>query len=102
MCSKRSQRATRCVSSRMRSFFFQAEDGIRDYKETGVQTCALPIFLKTQLDVRRDYLRRDPVNKYCPIIGRSHKIEPTINERCDSCSSHPSDLPIGYRGLFHG
>src|SRR5256885_4235205 len=23
--------------------FFQAEDGIRDYKVTGVQTCALPI-----------------------------------------------------------
>src|SRR2546426_12832518 len=28
-----------CVSF----FFFQAEDGIRDYKVTGVQTCALPI-----------------------------------------------------------
>src|SRR5256885_9363693 len=26
-----------------RVFFFQAEDGIRDYKVTGVQTCALPI-----------------------------------------------------------
>src|SRR3989454_10238992 len=25
-------------------FFFQAEDGIRDYKVTGVQTCALPIY----------------------------------------------------------
>src|SRR5256885_12999527 len=24
--------------------FFQAEDGIRDYKVTGVQTCALPIY----------------------------------------------------------
>src|SRR2546426_10245934 len=28
-------------------FFFQAEDGIRDYKVTGVQTCALPIFTFT-------------------------------------------------------
>src|SRR6266566_9056140 len=27
----------------MNIFFFQAEDGIRDYKVTGVQTCALPI-----------------------------------------------------------
>ena len=27
-----------------RFFFFQAEDGIRDYDVTGVQTCALPIF----------------------------------------------------------
>src|SRR5438034_11348499 len=26
-----------------RSFFFQAEDGIRDHCVTGVQTCALPI-----------------------------------------------------------
>src|SRR5205807_3745852 len=26
------------------SFFFQAEDGIRNYKVTGVQTCALPIW----------------------------------------------------------
>src|SRR5256885_3584285 len=34
MCS------TLCVLS---FFFFQAEDGIRDYKVTGVQTCALPI-----------------------------------------------------------
>src|ERR1022692_4817677 len=25
-------------------FFLQAEDGIRDYKVTGVQTCALPIY----------------------------------------------------------
>src|SRR5205807_3677691 len=31
-------------------FFFQAEDGIRDYKVTGVQTCALPIsFIRTAI-----------------------------------------------------
>src|SRR5438046_4031840 len=29
-------------------FFFQAEDGIRDWSVTGVQTCALPI-----CDIRR-------------------------------------------------
>src|SRR5690606_40696460 len=27
------------------TFFFQAEDGIRDFHVTGVQTCALPIWL---------------------------------------------------------
>src|SRR5690606_40708613 len=27
------------------AFFFQAEDGIRDFHVTGVQTCALPISL---------------------------------------------------------
>src|SRR5256885_11811742 len=31
------------MSNRICFFFFQAEDGIRDYKVTGVQTCALPI-----------------------------------------------------------
>src|SRR5256885_3663186 len=30
-------------------FLFQAEDGIRDYKVTGVQTCALPISRRTTL-----------------------------------------------------
>src|SRR5256885_11136832 len=33
---------TNCAMS-VYLFFFQAEDGIRDYKVTGVQTCALPI-----------------------------------------------------------
>src|SRR6266850_6309616 len=33
-------------------FFFQAEDGIRDYKVTGVQTCALPIFCAGGIDER--------------------------------------------------
>src|SRR5688500_20095606 len=31
------------INSTFSLFFFQAEDGIRDYKVTGVQTCALPI-----------------------------------------------------------
>src|SRR2546429_1367056 len=32
-------------------FFFQAEDGIRDVAVTGVQTCALPIYLGTSFFV---------------------------------------------------
>src|SRR2546430_6635706 len=38
----------RCHSARLvrtSVFFFQAEDGIRDLTVTGVQTCALPIYL---------------------------------------------------------
>src|SRR5256886_11132086 len=31
-------------------FFFQAEDGIRDLTVTGVQTCALPISLRDELE----------------------------------------------------
>src|SRR5688500_20298457 len=40
-------------------FFFQAEDGIRDYKVTGVQTCALPISLPSSRS-RRPSGRRSP------------------------------------------
>src|SRR5437016_7726309 len=32
-------------------FFFQAEDGIRDWSVTGVQTCALPISRKRPADL---------------------------------------------------
>src|SRR2546426_12602056 len=39
-------------------FFFQAEDGIRDYKVTGVQTCALPICLVTPSPSRGRWLRK--------------------------------------------
>src|SRR2546426_3376076 len=37
-----------------RFFFFQAEDGIRDYKVTGVQTCALPICMEVDITLARD------------------------------------------------
>src|SRR2546429_2688690 len=40
------------ASNRVRaSFFFQAEDGIRDVAVTGVQTCALPIFMEKNATV---------------------------------------------------
>src|SRR5690348_18187124 len=41
---------------RLLFFFFQAEDGIRDGRVTGVQTCALPISCqreRLQIDLRR-------------------------------------------------
>src|SRR5437016_6698415 len=37
VCFSRSDLGSMCF------FFFQAEDGIRDWSVTGVQTCALPI-----------------------------------------------------------
>src|SRR5690606_9371846 len=38
-------------------FFFQAEDGIRDYHVTGVQTCALPIS-SDHLHVRGEHVHQ--------------------------------------------
>src|SRR5207245_4138889 len=40
-------------------FFFQAEDGIRDATVTGVQTCALPIFVKTNFLPGRTFVDDD-------------------------------------------
>src|SRR5205823_6863792 len=41
-------------------FFFQAEDGIRDKLVTGVQTCALPIWIGGRAQARQDDARRGP------------------------------------------
>src|SRR5690606_41008003 len=40
-------RSDRLRQSSLWVFFFQAEDGIRDFHVTGVQTCALPISIET-------------------------------------------------------
>src|SRR2546426_11456082 len=48
-------------------FFFQAEDGIRDYKVTGVQTCALPILLLNFL-LDEGVLDYDDVYIYTPTL----------------------------------
>src|SRR6202046_4354045 len=39
----------------LKSFLFQAEDGIRDRNVTGVQTCALPIYHDAAVSGRMDY-----------------------------------------------
>src|SRR3989454_352663 len=55
-------------------FFFQAEDGIRDYKVTGVQTCALPIYPRQEIDQLPDLggdrdLARD-LEQLASLLGR--------------------------------
>src|SRR5690606_41011777 len=45
-----------------RIFFFQAEDGIRDFHVTGVQTCALPILAALKEAVKTQTIeRREPM-----------------------------------------
>src|SRR2546430_6692889 len=50
-------------------FFFQAEDGIRDLTVTGVQTCALPIFVS---DVTLDSRAVSPGALFLACKGRAH------------------------------
>src|SRR5690606_40548488 len=42
------------------ALFFQAEDGIRDFHVTGVQTCALPICMKLIAINRKTGMRAAP------------------------------------------
>src|SRR6266850_3111776 len=55
-------------------FFFQAEDGIRDYKVTGVQTCALPISgtrtRRPACTSRSTSARRKPTRRSARILRR--------------------------------
>ena len=64
-----------------RSFFFQAEDGIRDYDVTGVQTCALPI---------------------CRVISHSIRLVPSIDDTTLDCQvlASPTQQPAGMRQRF--
>src|SRR5262249_58457508 len=50
---------TSCLVWSWLFFFFQAEDGIRDWSVTGVQTCALPIFEVRQRLVKQQQRRFD-------------------------------------------
>src|SRR6266581_7847399 len=74
------------------SFFFQAEDGIRDGRVTGVQTCALPICERCQGDAkiklgkaarRRNswprFVPRDPL--HLPLSPSPHPDDPARTRR---------------------
>src|SRR5207253_4650795 len=47
-----------------------AEDGIRDGHVTGVQTCALPIYLHGLAPAREDDRLRAPVRLRCGLLAR--------------------------------
>src|SRR5690606_39319792 len=88
-------------------FFFQAEDGIRDFHVTGVQTCALPILLlgvlvasegKFNPELLPWLLMLNPTDIYRLLnivaFGDSGQLSGVL--------SLGSDLPIGAGGLWLG
>src|SRR5690606_40275300 len=66
-------------------FFFQAEDGIRDFHVTGVQTCALPIcqFFAPKETINYPH-EKGPVS---PRFRGEHALRryPNGQERCIAC-----------------
>src|SRR5690606_25387484 len=72
----------------LRSFFFQAEDGIRDFHVTGVQTCALPISSKLDAYAERlsAWLRAE--------ANKPRKQKRTIKQL------HADLMCLGYEGSY--
>src|SRR5207302_6771436 len=65
-------------------FFFQAEDGIRDFHVTGVQTCALPICRAVP---RAQHLDSLPATRSADAQrsgGRGSQQRTNLTERCRS------------------
>src|SRR5690606_40850236 len=78
------------LASTFFSFFFQAEDGIRDFHVTGVQTCALPISRPSRslCSVLANWRRTG----YDPVVGPAWQARPESLQR--KLSAPPSGLPI--------
>src|SRR5205807_5778199 len=80
--------------------FFQAEDGIRGYKVTGVQTCALPIFLVA--DDRGDQRRLAAVltgnaadRADHAVEARVHLLKPQPGRSAKDDTDQPAGVEIG-------
>src|SRR5688500_19540250 len=69
-------------------FFFQAEDGIRDYKVTGVQTCALPIWPTSSDRCPTAFARASTISR-----ARCSKIA-SVQLRSSMGSAFPGGLPV--------
>src|SRR5690606_39545842 len=80
LCSRRMVGSTMSMS-----FFFQAEDGIRAFHVTGVQTCALPISsytyrpasVNTLLSLREKFHLLNTENRCCKVT--SVKLSPFLS-----------------------
>src|SRR5256885_12480532 len=75
-------------------FFFQAEDGIRDYKVTGVQTCALPICPCTSTTWGGSADRSRPRSRAPPGTRDCHRgLAPDCVDRSDRSGGHGVRAP---------
>src|SRR5262249_58238502 len=72
-------------------FFFQAEDGIRDWSVTGVQTCALPISLVRIAAIHGRALRRR-IGRAARCEGQIPALAPvTADEGCERRAFLPGE-----------
>src|SRR6516162_4080591 len=69
------------VADKYLFFFFQAEDGIRDYKVTGVQTCALQIAEEVEL---QQALKRERNEALDEVAALKSTVEKMTQARADA------------------
>src|SRR2546426_12584618 len=74
-------------------FFFQAEDGIRDYKVTGVQTCALPILNVGDRDVNRGVRLSHRRSRHVGLVARAQQVGTREVGKRPACHL-PEGLPL--------
>src|SRR6267154_4897223 len=101
------------VHAKLSFFFFQAEDGIRDGRVTGVQTCALPIWTgSARVDLsfdRRDNARGMPKavvfdeaftwgNEIGPIVSWEDTV--IYEAHIKGLTQQRDDVPAGLRGSY--
>src|SRR5256885_3132789 len=87
-------------------FFFQAEDGIRDYKVTGVQTCALPISSARFVHMfawMSGWVHQTPVSTTATRIERrseehTSELQSPCNLVCRLLLEKKKTTPIGHLG----
>src|SRR5207249_5048420 len=73
-------------------FFFQAEDGIRDRNVTGVQTCALPIYVLDCAQRRGDADQRGGVDA----AAYDRELRPELRKRaCGRKGAGPRERDLG-------
>src|SRR5437879_12541835 len=64
------------------SFFFQAEDGIRDTSVTGVQTCALPIYSRASAPPAKKGRAKPAAHRVAPRPSRFPATPSAVAESC--------------------
>ena len=69
-------------------FFFQAEDGIRDIGVTGVQTCALPIFLGLKLIMEQWAPSTAPLRGTSAYGVRTYERRSYLHLHTDTANTH--------------
>src|SRR2546430_17078016 len=97
-------------SSSFYFFFFQAEDGIRDLTVTGVQTCALPIYLSLTRTSDADGIlwakEVEDYQRFGVIVTDRHGYMKTIVEKPSTPVSKLANIGLYYvkdwKTLFDG